>query len=107
MSILDDINQPIPVGRGMRRRARDAQPAKRKGDDTARLEANEELPTPPRPPAARRRPASRGETSSADELNATELLNARERDRVAPYKKGGAVRGGGCEIQGKTRGKMT
>lgn len=108
MAISDMIEQEIPVGRGALRRAREATPVKRKASDMARLPANEELPTPPPAPRPRRRPArSASNEPSADELNATELLNARERDRVSAYKSGGMVRGGGCEVRGKTRGRMT
>jgi hypothetical protein len=59
--------------------------------------------TRPRPRPSR---ASKPE-AGADELNATEALNSRERDRVMAYKTGGMVRGDGCAVRGKTKGRMT
>jgi hypothetical protein len=62
--------------------------------------------------AEKARPRSRPSRASkpeagADELNATEALNSRERDRVSAYKTGGMVRGDGCAVRGKTKGRMT
>jgi hypothetical protein len=62
--------------------------------------------------AEKTRPRPRPSRSSkpeagADELNATEALNSRERDRVLAYKTGGMVRGDGCAVRGKTKGRMT
>jgi hypothetical protein len=99
---------PTPTGVAPRGSARSTAPESEDYASTSDI-----VPAPQRRAAAEKaRPRSRPSRASkpeaeADELNATEALNSRERDRVSAYKTGGMVRGDGCAVRGKTKGRMT